>query len=212
MIDDPTPGTYLAGFASRLATVRVVYGTMTGRPRLTRAAFAADIGVNPDAYRRYERAEIEPGLEVLASIRRVTGASLCRLIANVENGREDLFERPRTTFGQRLRWARETQEPSLEEAAGVMGVPAQLWDKYEENQKKPSIEKMEEFAHRFSVSLDYLYRGQLVGIHDDVLAVLLKRHPELATDSIGTDTAYGSSDEKSEPPLPNNRSSKRRPV
>ena len=142
----------------------------------------------------------------------MTGASLCRLIANLESGREDLFEAPRTTFGDRLRWARETQEPSLEEAAAVMGVPAQLWTKYEENQRKPPIEKMEEFAHRFSVSLDYLYRGQLVGIHEDVLSVLLKRHPELATDSTGTDTGDGSKDEKSEPLLQSNHQPKRRQI
>ena len=50
MADDPKPGqAYLAGFALRLATVRVAYGAMTGRPRLTRAAFAAEIGLNPDA-------------------------------------------------------------------------------------------------------------------------------------------------------------------
>jgi transcriptional regulator with XRE-family HTH domain len=63
-------------FARRLRRVRAAYGTDVGQPKLTAEEFSARLSVNAKTYRRYERGEVEPPLETLANIRRLTNVSL----------------------------------------------------------------------------------------------------------------------------------------
>lgn len=61
-------------FAQRLETVRK-------RTGLSQKDFATALGLEAETYRRYERDGVEPKIETLAAIRRITGINLNFLIA-----------------------------------------------------------------------------------------------------------------------------------
>lgn len=184
------PRPELTGFADRLEAVRKHHGRATGRPNLLRHAFAMELGLSPPRYRRYERGEVQPPLEALEAIRRLTGISLDWLIAGLPRGNDPVADQV-VSIGDRLRWARELQEPWLNSCAAVMNVAPELWTLYETDRTPLPVETAAEFAHRFSVSLDYLYRGLLDGVAPRVRKALEERHPTLrvATLQACTDTA-----------------------
>lgn len=81
--------------------------------------------------------------------------------------------------GQRLKWVREIVEPNQAECARIMSTEQSTWNKYEAGTRKQDPYKMVEFCNRFRVTLDYLYRGVLAGVHEDLSLQLAARHPEL---------------------------------
>jgi Helix-turn-helix len=173
----------VVGFPERLEAVRRHYGHSIGKARLSTEEFAKKIGLQAARYRRYERGETDPPLTALESIRRMTGISLDWLVCGLNVGAA-VVGAPQPdpiTVGARLRWARETQEPWLNSCAAVMNVPPDLWTQYENDEVPLPVDVATEFSHRFSVSLDYLYRGALGSVAPPVMAVLLERHPELRT-------------------------------
>jgi transcriptional regulator with XRE-family HTH domain len=176
------PGNWLRGFGERLRRVREAHGYMTGRHDLTQYEFADDLGIPRATYGRYDRGEVNPSMEMLERIRRVTGISLDFLVCNTRNGFDGMTLRDPNkpiTVGERLTWARETQWPWIERVARVMGVTPLQWQRWEEDLERLPSGKAREFAHRFSVSEAYLYEGRLTGIGDRVLTELLRAHPEL---------------------------------
>jgi hypothetical protein len=107
---------------------------------------------------------------------------LCWLVAGLETGSQPGEPAPRpgkSTVSDRLRWARLTQEMWLEACADVMRVPPEQWQRYELGLDPLPLDVATEFSHRFSVSLDYLYRGLLPGIAPAVRRKLVAEHPEL---------------------------------
>jgi transcriptional regulator with XRE-family HTH domain len=70
--------------------------------------------------------------------------------------------------------------PDIEEVAAIMATEVATWQRWERSQDRPAVNVMIEFAHRFGVSLDFLYRGQLTGMAPEVWAAILALHPELA--------------------------------
>lgn len=192
-------------FGARLEASRRYHGRRSGRPRLKAKVFADELGVNPWRYRRWERGEIEPPLSVLKEIRRVTGLSLDWLICDLAPGDVILPDLAVATPGDRLRWAREITHASSVEAALAMSVPIDQWVAYESGRTPIPLEVAQQFAHRFSVSLDYLYAGKMEGVFPQTRDALLARRPQLLapsrhphngdgrTDGAGTATLPGSS-------------------
>jgi transcriptional regulator with XRE-family HTH domain len=148
------------------------------------ADMASELGVAAARYRRYERGEIQVPMSVLGEIRRRTGASLDWLICDMPPGQDVAIDNANhSTVGQRLRWARETQEPRVNACAELMRVPLVTWLRYERDETVLPLEVAREFAHRFSVSLDYLYEGRLTGVAPAVEEALVALYPPLlATD------------------------------
>lgn len=170
----------LVAFGSRLEVIRRRFGRATDRSRLSMSDFAAELGVTAARYRRYERGEAQMPYAVLAELRRLTGASLDWLIADMTPGQDPTTETSnRSTVGQRLRWARETQEPSADTCAAFMRIAAADWVRYERDDLSLPLEVAREFAHRFSVTLDYLYDGRLIGVAPVVEQALVDKHPQL---------------------------------
>jgi transcriptional regulator with XRE-family HTH domain len=70
--------------AQRLIEVRERYSTLTRGREMDQKEYAMDIlgyaEEQVEAYRRYERGDVQPPLQLLADIHRVTGASLDELI------------------------------------------------------------------------------------------------------------------------------------
>jgi transcriptional regulator with XRE-family HTH domain len=166
-------------FGARLEAVRRYHGRRTGRPRIRCAEFADEIGVLEARYRRWERGEREPPLFALDAIRRVTGLSLDWLISDLAPGDVIIPHLGVATPGDRLRWAREITCPSSSEAARVMSIPTDHWAAYESGRTPIPLSVAQEFCHRFSVSLDYLYSGRMEGVHSRIRDVLLERRPQL---------------------------------
>jgi transcriptional regulator with XRE-family HTH domain len=113
-------------FAVRLEETRKTYGRGLGRPRVTMAQFAEALGIAAATYRRYERAEMQPPLEVLAKLRLLTGVSLDWLIAE-QSGRT-------ATVGREGVPVRRADLPgwpkylSRDEAARYLGVSIDAFD------------------------------------------------------------------------------------
>ncbi len=59
-------------------------------------------------------------------------------------------------------------------------VDKSAWTKYEKGQLLPNPYKMLEVCTLFKVSMDYLYRGTLFGVHPDLAIELVARDPGLA--------------------------------
>lgn len=188
-------------FGMRLEALRRYHGRRTGRPRIKAKAFADEIGVNAWRYRRWERGEMEPPLFVLRAIRRVTGLSLDWLVCDLAPGDVIIPSFAVATSGDRLRWAREFTHASASEAARAMSTPNDQWAAYESGRTQIPLTVAQEFCHRFSVSLDYIYEGKMEGVHPRMRDALLERRPQLLApsrsprsgdgESRDTDTATG---------------------
>jgi transcriptional regulator with XRE-family HTH domain len=173
---------FQALFAKRLGAVRLAYGAVTGRPGLSRAIFAFELGLERNTYRRYERGEVEPPLTTLAAVRRLTGISLDYLIAGLDQGIADPTELTgecTATFAERIRWVRELYEDNIAEVAEKMGVSGSTYQRWEAGREPMPDGKQQEFAVRFNVSMEYLQRGLPVGIPSVALTLLRKAHPTL---------------------------------
>jgi transcriptional regulator with XRE-family HTH domain len=199
-------------FGMRLEALRRYHGRRTGRPRIKAKAFADEIGVNAWRYRRWERGEMEPPLFVLRAIRRVTGLSLDWLVCDLAPGDVLIPDFAVATPGDRLRWAREITHASAADAARAMSIPIDQWAAFESGRTQIPLTAAQEFCHRFSVSLDYIYEGKMEGVHPRMRDALLDRRPQLLGpsrsprngdgESRDTDTAtgFGSTGRRAEAP------------
>ena len=175
------PSIDLASFSARLRAVRKAFGHSTGNPSLSRATFAREIGVEHETYRRWERGHIRPPLEVLASIRRLTGISLDYLIADTEPGNaqpNDLTAQCTATDHERLRWAREIHVINPAEAAEKLRVSAETYGRWEDGREIMPESKLAEFATHFRVSVAYLVDGRSEGIWPAEFKRLRRLHPD----------------------------------
>jgi transcriptional regulator with XRE-family HTH domain len=173
-------------FAWRLRAVRRAYGGSIGMPGLSARQFAKHLNIDPWRYRRYERAEIEPPLGVLTTIRRLTGVCLTRLITGDEPGDPDMIparglrEDETVILGDRMRWVREAGEPDIGKAAALLHVSPALLQRWEAGATRPPLDKLQEFAVRFRVTTDFLLVGAMDGLEAWIRELLVSRHPELA--------------------------------
>ncbi len=182
-------------FADRLRETRQVYGKRIGKPDLSGKQFALILGIEAQRYRRYERAEIEPPLHVLALLRRVTGVSLDRLVAGLGPGdglmitQHGAHDADTVILADRLRWVRETAMPDASEAAKLLKVDVEELVRWETDLDSPPIEKIVEFAARFSVTVQFLLDGVLEGLHPTLRAMLVEKYPQLLPASAGDSEA-----------------------
>jgi transcriptional regulator with XRE-family HTH domain len=119
---------------------------------------------------------------VLAQLREVTGISLDFLIAGTTLGIED----PGTatlectaTFAERVQWARELFGASAADLAAKMQVPLTTYIRWETGRDVMPKDKLEQFAHSFSVTVQYLENGNPSGLKAQVLRQLQDAHPGL---------------------------------
>jgi transcriptional regulator with XRE-family HTH domain len=181
-------------FAQRLTAVRLAYGSVTGRPGLPRFEFATELGMEKETYCTYERGQRVPRFAFLVAVRHLTGISLDYLIADLDQG----FMHPdelrlaecTATFAERIRWVRELVEDDIGEVAKAFGVSIETYRRWEDGREPMPDTKQAEFAHRFSVSMSYLQKGQPDGVASSVLGPLRKAHPELWR-AAGSRTATG---------------------
>jgi transcriptional regulator with XRE-family HTH domain len=172
-------------FAARLRQLRINYGASIGQFNLSARQFARILGIEAQRYRRYERAEIEPPLAVLALLRKVTGASLDRLVTGLPPGKADMMtqhgepELASQVLADRLRMVREAANHQVKEVADLMKLDVENWARWEADLDTPPIDKIVEFAARFSVTVQFLTDGDLEGLRTEIRQMLLEKFPEL---------------------------------
>lgn len=81
--------------------------------------------------------------------------------------------------GQRLAWVREIAGASQGKVASLLGIGQQAVSGYEKGIRVPDPHVMLVFCARFQVSMEYVYRGGLAGVHPALAGALLAAHPEL---------------------------------
>lgn len=91
-------------------------------------------------------------------------------------------------IGERLRWVRIQGKASQAELCRLMNVTQSTWSKWEAGIRMPDPVVMMQFAARAKVSLDLIYRGMPVGIHQSLRQLLEIEAPHLlATSPTDTD-------------------------
>ena len=82
--------------------------------------------------------------------------------------------------GKRLRWAREVVADSQAALCRDLGgLDATAWNRWEKGNRYPDPIAMVRFCDAFGITMDYLYRGELRGVREDVAFRLAAYHPEL---------------------------------
>lgn len=82
-------------------------------------------------------------------------------------------------MGSRLAWVREAVGIKQAKMAELLGIGQQAMSRYETGQRIPDPYIMLIFCSRFKVSMDYVYRGSLNGVHVRLAELLEEAHPEL---------------------------------
>ncbi len=86
----------------------------------------------------------------------------------------------RAELGKRLRWAREVvAESQARLCRDLGGVDATAWNRWERGTRYPDPVVLVRFCDVFGLTMDYLYRGDLRGVREDVAFRLAAYHPEL---------------------------------
>lgn len=82
--------------------------------------------------------------------------------------------------GRRLRWSREIVAESQADVCRLLGLEdTTTWNKWEKGTRYPDVVVMARYCDLFGLTMDYLYRGRLKGIREDVQLRLAAHHPEL---------------------------------
>lgn len=82
--------------------------------------------------------------------------------------------------GRRLRWSREIVAESQADVCRLLGLEdTTTWNKWEKGTRYPDVAVMARYCDLFGLTMDYLYRGRLKGIREDVQLRLAAHHPEL---------------------------------
>lgn len=66
----------------------------------------------------------------------------------------------RTTFGMRLKEAREALDLTRNQVADQTGIPVKSLEKFETGSMSPNVERLQELAKTLCVSVDYLLNGE----------------------------------------------------
>lgn len=83
-------------------------------------------------------------------------------------------------LGARLRWAREVvAESQAQLCRDLGGVDATAWNRWERGTRYPDPVVLVRLCDVFGLTMDYLYRGDLRGVREDVAIRLAACHPEL---------------------------------
>lgn len=80
----------------------------------------------------------------------------------------------------RIRWAREAHEVSRAELGRRIHADTTTLREIEEGKTNPGILLQWRLFHALRISLDYVVAGRFTGVDPDVVAALVRNHPELA--------------------------------
>jgi transcriptional regulator with XRE-family HTH domain len=108
---------------------------------------------------------------------RLLGRRQCGAMS--KTARPEAYTAVQTVIGQRIMWARELVYPNASEFARLIEVHPSTLKKIEDGERAPSIFNVIEIANRLRVSADFVLRGQLIGIDQELERLLIAHHPSL---------------------------------
>jgi transcriptional regulator with XRE-family HTH domain len=79
--------------------------------------------------------------------------------------------------GERLRWVRLLSDYTQEEIATSTGGQGR-WSRWERGIRVIPVKEALEFCRRMQVSMDYIYRGHLTGVHPELAERLYALYPD----------------------------------
>jgi transcriptional regulator with XRE-family HTH domain len=173
-------------FAAALVQAREELSATLGF-HISQADVAAALQMQKMRYHRYENGEAEPSLGSLVAMRYVLNISLDALIPDDPELLSQLkqfrsiAEGDPSAIGARLRCIREVfYGPHRQHMARRLNVKPAEWAAWETGHEEPPVHRMREFAHRFFVTLDFVYSGDMSGINGELREDLLRLYPALA--------------------------------
>jgi DNA-binding XRE family transcriptional regulator len=86
----------------------------------------------------------------------------------------------RKARGLRIKWAREAHEISRAELGRQIHADTTTLREIEEGKTNPGILLQWRLFHTLRITLDYVVQGRFTGVDPDVVAALVRNHPELA--------------------------------
>lgn len=93
--------------------------------------------------------------------------------------RPDAYSAVQRQVGERIGWVRDLVIPNQAECARLIGVTPPTLNKIEKGTRAASIFNIITLANKLRVSTDFLLRGQLVGLDQEIERRLIALHPEL---------------------------------
>lgn len=81
--------------------------------------------------------------------------------------------------GRRLMWVREIARHTQAQAAEMIGAKESDYIKWESGELAAAPARLLRFCARYRVSMDYIYRATMQGVHPELAEMLLDAHPEL---------------------------------
>lgn len=85
----------------------------------------------------------------------------------------------RVRVGRNLLWARRLIDRNRTRIADDFGVLHTAWRKWEIGETFPDAGTMVAFCDRYHFTMDWIYRGRLSGLPEDLRTLLYRAHPEL---------------------------------
>ncbi len=85
--------------------------------------------------------------------------------------------------GRRLRAARSILYPSSDACADAFGIPVNTWRNYEKGKRYPDPWHLSRFCDETGFTMDFIYRGRMRGIHEDVQIRLAAEYPALVDEA-----------------------------
>ena len=100
-------------------------------------------------------------------------------------GKRHRAEKITEHLGVRLRWAREAENKTQADMCRLLDdMDPSTWNRWEHGSRYPDPVVMVRLCERFGLTMDYLYRGKLAGVREDMALRLAARHPELVEDQL----------------------------
>ena len=79
--------------------------------------------------------------------------------------------------GQRLRWVRLMTGKTQEEVATAVGAQGR-WSRWENGLRVIPVREALQVCRRLQISMDYIYRGHLTGVHPKLATRLYAEYPD----------------------------------
>lgn len=104
----------------------------------------------------------------------------CKNLAMPRKKQEDreVIDQLAISAGKRLRWARESTGLNRSKFARAIDIHPSEWSRWENAKRNPPApHRMLVVCLKLRISMDYIYRGLLIGVHPELAQRLLKEHP-----------------------------------
>lgn len=140
-------------------------------------------GVVPSTLTRFLNGDVKHilSLSSLYKLSEVSGIAVPAAVSHEHAGMPERFDEQAFNkgVGRRLMWVREIARHTQAQAAEMIGAKEGEYSKWESGELAAAPARLLRFCARYRVSMDYIYRATMQGVHPELADMLLDAHPEL---------------------------------